>query len=232
VLVHLRCRKSRGESFVITFIDRDGSVSYAGAIAPPSACVSPDDQLAPKRTCPILVASHGTGVTPASMADAFKHKPKNTDKDFTFGVRGAWVLTPSRHGAHNHEGIGAATIDAAIDALVAYTSPTSPHADLFSDRGADGMRIISAGHSMGGHGSWLWATHHPDRVVCAAPAAGWISKVRQHAGEGCQCQHSECAGVTPSHCCAARMALGVNGGAMVRRNITATAIGCSRRTSV
>ena len=35
------------------------------------------------------------------QVDAHKYKSKPSDKDYTFGLHGAWVLAPCRDGAHN-----------------------------------------------------------------------------------------------------------------------------------
>lgn len=39
----------------------------------------------------------------------------------------------------------------------------------------DPTRIYLTGHSMGGHGSWQFASLFPDRFAAVAPSAGWIS---------------------------------------------------------
>lgn len=39
----------------------------------------------------------------------------------------------------------------------------------------DPLKRYLTGHSMGGHGTWHFASHYPDRFAAAAPAAGWIS---------------------------------------------------------
>jgi pimeloyl-ACP methyl ester carboxylesterase len=41
---------------------------------------------------------------------------------------------------------------------------------------ADISRVVVAGHSMGGHGALIFATHFPDRVLGVAPLAAWIRK--------------------------------------------------------
>lgn len=168
-----RCPKWLGQSFIISFLDGDGTVSQAGVVPPAHPCPSHTIRGSTLPRCPILVSSHGTGVSAGSMADSFKMMESKNQKDYTFGVDGAWVLTPARHGAHNHEGpVGLGTILSAIHALERFTGQ---HA-LYATRLADSRRIISVGHSMGGHGAWLYATHYPDTLLCAAPMAGWISK--------------------------------------------------------
>jgi len=138
--------KSFGESFVITFLDADGTISHAGVVPPASACVAPEGSLA--HSCPVVLAQHGMGVSASGMADAFKFMPSG-ESAYRFGVDGAWVLAPARFGAHNHEGPGAACVDAAIDALAALTSAPVEGVVSYADRRADPARIISTGHSMG-----------------------------------------------------------------------------------
>jgi hypothetical protein len=60
---------------------------------------------------------------------------------------------------------------AALDALSKWTSNSwSGYA------AADTNKVLFAGHSMGGHGAWVIATHYPDLAVGVASAAGWIRK--------------------------------------------------------
>ena len=40
-----------------------------------------------------------------------------------------------------------------------------------------GLLLLSdAGHSMGGHGAWHLAVHHPDRALSVVSLAGWLKK--------------------------------------------------------
>ena len=105
------------------------------------------------------------------MADSFKHMEKGKS-DYIFGMEHAWILAPTRHGAHNHQNLGTQAIHAAIDALAFYSSSSSHYVDRIADRN----RLISTGHSMGGHGSFHFSTHFPDRLICSAPVAGWTNK--------------------------------------------------------
>ena len=98
-----------------------------------------------------------------------------------FGVEGAWTLAPTRHGAHNWEGMGMHTSMAALNALHRWTAAgRDPGGPALPDRPAvlpaDPSRVLVAGHSMGGHGAWILATHQPDRAVAVASVAGWIRK--------------------------------------------------------
>jgi len=132
------------------------------------------------------------------MADAYKKLLKKKKADgsdrFKFGIDGAWLLTPSRHGAHNHEGVGMLSPRSALSALAQHarlfrsfgpeetmdendTDPgTSGSVSVLRSKRVDLKRILITGHSMGGHGAWIQATHYPDGLVGLAPAAGWLRK--------------------------------------------------------
>ena len=62
VPVTLRCRQSK-QSFVFTFIDHDGSVGRAAAIAP----LHPSVPSEPSSPAPVMVSLHGTGVDPSNQ---------------------------------------------------------------------------------------------------------------------------------------------------------------------
>ncbi|KAK7493419.1 hypothetical protein BaRGS_00015319, partial [Batillaria attramentaria] len=155
----LRCRKKR-ESFLFTFLDHDGSVQHGAAIEPIRSCLG--------GVCPVLLTLHGTTVPPQNQADSYK---RMVDGDFKFGVKGMWVLAPTRHGAHNWEGPGALTAMASLEALADLTRQHQ-----WISNKADSAHVLFEGHSMGGHGAWHLATHYPDRAVGLAALAGWIKK--------------------------------------------------------
>lgn len=90
--VTLRCRKST-ESFLFSFLDHDGSLQHAAAIQPLGECDLADRQTG-SPSCPILLTLHGTTVPPQNQADSYKHM---VNKDFVFGVKGAWLLAPTRY---------------------------------------------------------------------------------------------------------------------------------------
>eukprot|EP00026_Physarum_polycephalum_P002049 Phypoly_transcript_02053.p1 GENE.Phypoly_transcript_02053~~Phypoly_transcript_02053.p1 ORF type:complete len:900 (+),score=110.07 Phypoly_transcript_02053:31-2730(+) len=162
--VELRCRTS-DQSFIFTFLDFDHTVSYAAAVAPPNK------ECDATANCPILVSMHGTGVPAQDQADSFKRMEKSK---WIFGVEHTWVLAPTRHGAHNWEGVGSKTISSSIDALHHFSLKFS--SDRESQTIADPDRLIITGHSMGGHGAWHFSTHNPDRALCVSAQAGWIKK--------------------------------------------------------
>ncbi|XP_038066251.1 uncharacterized secreted protein ARB_06907-like [Patiria miniata] len=157
--VTLRCRKA-GESFLFTFLDHDGSVQLAAAIQPLEDC--------PNNVCPVLISLHGTGVGAQNQADGYK---RMQDGRWIFGLETAWVLAPTRHGAHNWEGPGALTAMTALEILQKLTQDSA-----WIPNKADAQRVIFAGHSMGGHGAWHLATHYPDRALAVISLAGWIKK--------------------------------------------------------
>ena len=155
-----RCRHS-GSSFQFTFLDVDGSVQHAAAIHPIFDGTKGDK-------APVLIALHGTGVSASSSADSYKYKKTSSARDYTFGIEGFWVLAPTRHGAHNWEGVGRNTAMAALNVLSAITKDSKIRADT--------ENVIFAGHSMGGHGAWILAYNYPDKALAVIPQAGWTLK--------------------------------------------------------
>ncbi|CAJ1359413.1 unnamed protein product, partial [Effrenium voratum] len=113
--------------------------------------------------CPVVISLSGTSISARDSADAYKVGEK---EGYRFGVRGAWLLAPTRHGAHNWEGPGLATAMAARRAL--------PRLQLAS-RVPVGAGSLVAGHSMGGHGAWLLACALDD-VLGVVSSASWLRK--------------------------------------------------------
>lgn len=82
-------------------------------------------------TCPCVLSLHGTGVSAQSQADSYKQKiskkqrkkggKKRSDvgsgAEFLFGIEHAWLVTPSRQGAHNWEHNGRTNALRAVEAL-------------------------------------------------------------------------------------------------------------------
>lgn len=197
-------RRGRGQSFVFTFVDHDGSVQQSGCVLPKPLREHAEEDAMRQRAgglelwdvaVPVLLSLHGTGVTAQGQADAFKLKRKGA-ADYEFGVEGMWLVAPDRHGAHNWEGVGFWTALAAVRALERATafmgSAKRTHEGLTCrDFGtgsqvwrehtlcsavADADRVVVTGHSMGGHGAWHAAVRLPDHVIAVQPSAGWISK--------------------------------------------------------
>ncbi|KAL3875128.1 hypothetical protein ACJMK2_038060 [Sinanodonta woodiana] len=159
LMLLLRCRKSN-ESFLFTFIDHDGSVQHAAAIQPIKNCRG--------SLCPVVLTLHGTTVPPQSQADSYK---KMILGEFVFGIENCWLLAPTRHGAHNWEGPGLLTALTALSSLEKLSVDNK-----WMKNKADPNHLIYAGHSMGGHGAWLMATHYPDKALAVISQAGWIKK--------------------------------------------------------
>ena len=93
-------------------------------------------------------------------ADAYKLQ--QSDGKWLFGIRGAWLLAPTRHGAHNWEHVGHLTALSAVRALsdMVEEQQQQQQQQLWSGvLPPDSMRLISAGHSMGGHGAYTLALH-------------------------------------------------------------------------
>ena len=200
VPVVLRCRHLK-QAFLFTFIDHDGTASNAAAIAPWSECKgasaasaaaasaadrsgggassNADDNSGGIVSCPVCVTHSGVGASPMSQADSYKYKlsteqgtggGKDDNEPYVFGFDGAWLLAPERGGAHNWEGQGALSAAAALRALAALAGPFD------RTRGADPDRVVSTGHSRGGHGASLFATRYPDSVTALSMLSGWFDR--------------------------------------------------------
>ena len=166
-VVHIpfRCRRA-DQSQLMTFISHDGTVASAALLRPRQmdACRSNEY----RQGCPVVLAMSGVGVKPTHMADAFKYKQMSEpgeDQNFIFGLPFAWILSPERSGAHNFEGTGHLT---AVSSLNALSSLFATIVDVGS--------VIYAGHSRGGHGSLLFATHRPDHACGIFSSNGWIRR--------------------------------------------------------
>ncbi|CAD7943000.1 unnamed protein product [Amoebophrya sp. A120] len=143
---------------------------------------------------PVLLSLHGTGVDPRNHADSYKYKPKskevqkaagvsapvkkvyNADESkipFFYGVDGAWVVCPTRAGAHNWEYTG---LLSAVRALTALKAIVDGKPELHRFARLDLDRVVYSGHSMGGHGALVLATRVPEPMVGLAPLGAWIKK--------------------------------------------------------
>ena len=165
----VECR-ARGASALMGFLDADGSVQTAAVVRPPHWCGADE----PFR---VLLALHGTGVSARDSADAFKMKGKGSGDDvpYAFGAPPqtcAYLVAPSRHGAHNWEGVGMRHALRAVDALAAWRGVSQKPA------------ILVAGHSMGGHGAGLLAAALGPAAVGLSVNAGWLRKETRAAGGG------------------------------------------------
>ena len=161
VSMSFRCRRV-DQSQLMTFISHDGTVASA-------AFLRPRDPLNCRQTqggCPVVLALSGVGVQPTNMADAFKYKTSPTDVDYMFGLPAAFILAPERDGAHNFENTGHRTAMSALRALKA----------IFPVDQMDLSRIVYAGHSRGGHGALVFATHRPDSACGVFSSNGWTGR--------------------------------------------------------
>ena len=133
-----------------------------------------------------MLSLHGTGVSARSQADSYKFMPAKGTVGYTkkgkyrFGVEGAWLCTPDRHGAHNWDSAtGQKTAMAAAEALASLTRQHTWASDETDPlQAADATRIVYAGHSMGGHGAWVLATSDPDRAL--GPTRQALSPLPSH----------------------------------------------------
>ena len=165
VPITLRCRHLQ-QSFLFSFWDHDGTVAIAAAIAPRLACSA----AAPAVGCAVLLSHSGVGATPSSQADSHKYKPRESDPDYTFGFDRSWILAPERAGAHNWEGQGHLNALTALEALASLSLQYNPA------KAANASLVVAAGHSRGGHGACIMATHHTDTTLALAMVSGWFDR--------------------------------------------------------
>ena len=131
-----------------------------------------DDVRDQREAYSVLLTLHGTGISARSQADAYKVKLPNkpSGEEFLFGVEGFWVLAPSRHGAHNWEGVGELSAQTSVQALKDIMLGFTDAPQVVEVAG------VNAGHSMGGHGALMTSVLNPDHSVCGSITAGWIRK--------------------------------------------------------
>ena len=158
---HLLHHVSSYQPHKITFRHPAGMTSYA-MLRPPAKNASCNSQ---GQKLPVLLALHGAGLE----AD----NPMVTSALDLVSDLCAWVLFPtgvtpwSSDDWHNW---GFTDVEAAIHAIpgwIEYVGWQGPDVDI--------DRWIVTGHSNGGQGTWYALTHHPDKVLAAAPVSGYAS---------------------------------------------------------
>lgn len=152
--------RERNEPQKITFLHPSNTVSYA-ILLPPSEKVVKQH----KGWLPIMVSLHGSGldVDSRQIKHSFDGAPDLP----------AFLLFPTGMSpwcGDDWHNIGMSDIDAALAAIPAWLEQNSWEGpDVIMDR------FLIAGHSNGGHGTWHYVLHQPDRIIAAAPASGYIS---------------------------------------------------------
>lgn len=164
----LEWRKAR--SYHFTYVDIDSSVQTAAVIIPKAHCIGApggDDK------CAVLLSTHGAGVDATAQAWTESYQTQNQ----------SWVLLPTgrRKFGLNWEG---PQMKSAITALKVFSAalPGVPTEELSLWK-TRSDHWLQAGHSMGGHGALLLATHYPDMLAAALPAMGWL-RLSSYGGGG------------------------------------------------
>lgn len=149
---------SMHEPQILTYLHPAGIVSYAVIRPPPPHC-SAHERL------PVLLALHGAGV----IVDSAQSKHALDDVADVC----AWMLMPSgvtSWSGNDWHSWGWADVEAAVEAISAWIDKVE-----WSGPGVDTMKWLVVGHSNGGQGVWYALTHHPDRIIAAAPVSGYSS---------------------------------------------------------
>jgi hypothetical protein len=145
----------KAHGWIMPFLDDDGTVDVASVVAP----------LEPCRACPVIITMHGAGVS--SISNVWTESYRRQSK--------AWILFPMnrREFGWNWEGKGARGTWSALEYLHRQTTKGGLG---ISERGVDVSRLYYTGHSMGGHGTLVLASSHPDYAVGYAPCSGWLTQ--------------------------------------------------------
>lgn len=138
-------RASESDRRVITFKSGTDGSVQYYAVVPPSS--------RQENTKPALLLSlHGASVEATNQAASYAPKPD------------MYIICPTNRRPFGFDWEDWGRIDA-LEVLA--------HASALF--GTDPLRQYLTGHSMGGHGTWHLAVHHPDRFAAIAPSAGWLS---------------------------------------------------------
>ncbi|KIW79365.1 hypothetical protein Z517_05977 [Fonsecaea pedrosoi CBS 271.37] len=143
----------------ITYTHPSGTISYAMLKPPPTANKTKSHDL------PVILNLHGAGVEvdgplARHMFDDAPHLP-------------AWILTPtgmSPWSGDDWHTWGFADAQSAVAAVADWIDTTG-----WDGPGVYSEKLLVAGHSNGGQGTWYFASHQPDRVIGAAVASGYSS---------------------------------------------------------
>ncbi|KEF54672.1 uncharacterized protein A1O9_09114 [Exophiala aquamarina CBS 119918] len=144
----------------VTFLHPSGAVSYA-ILRPPSV----NQSFQASEDVPVLVNLHGAGVEADSVfvRDMFEEIPELP----------AWVLSPagmSEWSGDDWHTWGFADTEAAINMIAQWTENNE-----WRGPGVCLDKVLVAGHSNGGQGTWYFSTHQPERTLAAAAASGYSS---------------------------------------------------------
>ncbi|CAE7686487.1 unnamed protein product, partial [Symbiodinium sp. CCMP2456] len=173
-----QCRRSADRGFLVAYPDFDGSIQKLWA-APPDVSQFAN-RTCPPRGCPVMLSLHGASV---SVGPVWGHSYElGGEERFPYG---AWLVQPTNrwHWGTDWEGPG---LDNALGAL-RYVRDELPGApgnatERRKSHGLDDTRVLVTGHSMGGHGCFVFASHFPDLLLGAACASGWPS-LNSYAGD-------------------------------------------------
>lgn len=173
-----QCREKAARGYVVAYPDFDGSIQRLWA-APPNVTRFPSKRC-PQAGCPVMLSLHGASVSVGpgwGYSYEYNGSLAAAGEGFPYP---AWLVQPTNrwHWGTDWEGPG---LDNALAALkyVQDNLPGAPGQGSLERKrktyGLDANRVLITGHSMGGHGCFLFATHFPDKLLGAACASGWGS---------------------------------------------------------
>ena len=146
----------------VTFLHPAGIVSY-GILRPPSRKAI--TTIRPGQNLPVHLNLHGAGLE--SDSDQVRHMLDSVPNLRAFVLFPTGVTPWSSDDWHDW---GFADVKAAVAFIPKWIEQVNwqgPHADL--------ERWFVSGHSNGGQGTLYALTHHPDKIIGAAPVSGYTS---------------------------------------------------------
>ena len=150
------------EPHKLTFLHPVRIVSYAIIRAPSKNAIGTLDT---GQKLPVLLNLHGAGLE--SDSDQVRHMLDRVPDLRAFVLFPSGVTPWSGDDWHDWGFSDVTAAVASIAEWISHVGWSGPHADL--------DRWLVSGHSNGGQGALYALTHHPDKIIGAAPVAGYLS---------------------------------------------------------
>lgn len=173
-----RCWETAAQGFQVAYPDFDGSVQEMW-VAPPNLTRF-ENRRCPDDGCPTMLSLHGAAVINSpNWGRNYEYEGEHADK--TGFPYPAWLVEPTNRWkwGTDWEGQGLDNAIYAIEWVQAHLPGATCGSTAAEARaagcGMDTDRVLVTGHSMGGHGCFVYTTHFADRLLGAACAAAWTS---------------------------------------------------------
>lgn len=162
IICHALTKRDMHAPHKLTFLHPSRIVSYAILRAPSKDVIR---TVEPRRTLPVLLNLHGAGLEADS--DQVRHMLDPVPDLRAFVLFPTGVTPWSGDDWHDW---GFADAEAAIASISDWILAVK-----WNGPSADCDKWLVSGHSNGGQGTLYALTHHPDRIIAAAPVSGYLS---------------------------------------------------------